>query len=268
MDAKSLIKANRLSEARSRLIEDVKASPSDSKCRTVLFQVLSFFGEWDKAESHLDILAMCDTRAETGVRVYKNLMAAERERAEVCNGERRPSFISSPPSCLEQQFAAWDELRKGRAGEACNLYEKTAATIPEISGTLAGREFRGFRDVDAFLSHFLEVFIHDRYYWAPFHRLSRLSILAPKTLLDLLWTPATITTWEGLSACCFLPVTYPGSSSHGDDMVRLGKMTAWRDLGGGCCEGSGQHVFMIGAEERAILEIGDVQFFKPPAGET
>ena len=62
MDSRDLIKAGRLSEARKQLIEEVKSSPADSGKRTLLFQVLIFCGEWDKAERHLETVAAQDAR--------------------------------------------------------------------------------------------------------------------------------------------------------------------------------------------------------------
>ena len=222
MDSKELIKANRLSDARTQLIEEVKASPADAGKRTLLFQVLSFCGEWDKAERHLDILVMQDSRSETGVQVYKNLLSAERERLEVLEGDRRPSFMTTTPSYLDRYFAAWEKVKEGKSAEASELYEKIEAEIPPISGMVNGRKFSGFRDTDTFLSRFIEVFIHEHYLWLPVSSLRELTIAAPKTLLDLLWAPANITTWEGLTTICYLPVLYPGSSFHEDDLVRLG----------------------------------------------
>ncbi|HAA04476.1 MAG TPA: virulence protein SciE type, partial [Syntrophobacteraceae bacterium] len=46
MEPKELIRAGRLTEARTLLTEAVKASPADMGLRTLLFQVLVFFGEW------------------------------------------------------------------------------------------------------------------------------------------------------------------------------------------------------------------------------
>lgn len=259
MDAKELIKANRLTEARSQLIEEVKGSPSDPGKRTLLAQVLLFFGEWDKAERHLDILAMHDTSAEIGVRAYRNLIAAERERSEVCAGKRRPAFLGTMPSWLDLYFAAREKLKDGELEAAAELFGEVEAQSSRLSGTLDGDDFAGFSDGDAFLSPFLEVFVHNRYLWLPFEMLRELTIPVPKTLLDTLWTPAGITTWEGLTARCYLPVTYPLPSGEGEDLVRAGKMTDWRELGGGFFSGRGQHVFLIGEEEKGILEIRELR---------
>ena len=260
MDAKELIKANRLTEARAQLVEEVKGSPSDPGKRTLLAQVLLFYGEWDKAECHLEILAMQNTSAEIGVQVYRNLVSAERERSEVCAGKRRPAFLGTGPAWLDLYFVAREKLKGGELEAAAELYGEVESQSSGLSGTLDGDEFVGFRDADAFLSPFLEVFVHNHYLWLPFELLRELTIPVPKTLLDTLWTPAGITTWEGLTTRCYLPVTYPLPTGQGEDLVRVGKMTDWQELGGGFFSGRGQHVFLVGEEEKGILEIRELKF--------
>lgn len=258
MDAKELIKAHRLTEARSRLVEQVKATPSDQGKRTLLAQVLLFFGEWDKAERHLEILAMQSASAEIGVQVYRNLISAERERSEVYAGKRRPAFLGTMPTWLELYLAAWEKLRGGETDQAELQLVEIDSQLPTLSGTLNGHEFTEIRDGDSFLAPFLEVFLHDQYLWLPFTSLRELSLPVPKTLMDTLWTPAGITTWEGLTTSCYLPVTYHLPMGQGDDQVRLGKITDWQELGGGFYRGRGQHLFQVGDEEKGILEIREL----------
>ena len=93
MNAKDLIEAGKLQEARKALIDEVKSSPGDVRTRGLLFQVLAFCGEWDSAERHLDVIGAQDLKAETGVQVYKNLVSGERERLEVSKRNRRPAFL-------------------------------------------------------------------------------------------------------------------------------------------------------------------------------
>lgn len=267
MDSKDLIKAGRLTEARKQLIEEVKSAPSDLARRTILFQVLSFYGEWDKAERHLDAIAARDSSAEIGVQVYKNLIHAEKERMDVLQGIRRPSFLTKSPPYLEMYFAAWGKLTEKKIDEASELYNKIEAEHPIISGTIDGKGFSGFRDIDTFLSFFLEAIVHERYIWIPFESLREISIESPKTLFDLLWIRARITIWEGLTTNCYLPILYPESRAHEDDRVKLGRMTDWISLGGPYSKGMGQHVFQIGEEEMAILEIREVLFKTPDSAE-
>jgi type VI secretion system protein ImpE len=267
MTAKELIQAGRLMDARAQLTEEIKVAPTNVSARTLLFQVLAFSGEWDKAERHLDILALQNVKAETGVQVYKNLVAAERERQEVYRGERCPSFMTTTPPYLQLFFAFRESLIRGNLAEAELLFAQVEGQLPVVSGVINGVPFRDFRDGDSFLSHFLEVFVHDKILWIPFDSLRELSVQPPKTLLELLWIPARIVTWEGLTTNCFLPVLYPDSATHDNELVRLGRMTDWLEMGGGFYRGLGQHVFLIDDDQKGLLELRDVTFTAPSSME-
>lgn len=258
MDVKELIRSGRLSDARKQLVEEVKSSPADVGKRTLLFQVLALCGEWDKADRHLDAIVVQDASTETGVQVYKNLIHAEKERIEVFKRMRYPSLLTKAPSYFEMYFAAWDALLKKDIEGAQKLYDQIE--VSPLSGTINGKTFSGFSDMDSLLSLFIEVIVHERYVWIPCESLRELSITPPKSLFDLLWTTVHITTWEGLNLNCYMPVLYPESFLHEDERIKMGRMTDWIPLGGPFYRGSGQHVFQVGEEEMALLEIRDVVF--------
>jgi len=260
MSAKDLIQAGKLSEARSHLIEVVKASPADQSSRTLLFQVLAFTGEWDKARRHLEIIAAQDSTRQEGVQDYLNLVQAEIERIEIVQKKQPPAFLPKSPTYLKQYENAWQKLDHQQYQAAATVFQEIDNQRPSISGTLNGKDFKGFRDTDTRLSCFLEAFVHERYVLIPFESIRELVISSPKTFFDLLWIQANITTWDGLAMNCYLPVLYPGSFHHEDERVKLGRMTDWIPLGGLFSSGVGQHVFQIGNEEVAILEIRDVLF--------
>ncbi|RPJ10940.1 MAG: hypothetical protein EHM36_02455 [Deltaproteobacteria bacterium] len=267
MESKDLIKAGRLSEARKQLTEEVRTSPADSGKRTLLFQVLSFAGEWDKAERHLDTLIQQDSKKETGAQIYKNLIRGEKERLEVLKFQRQPSLMPRSPAYLNQHLTAMKELHDGKFEEATRLLNQIEEQLPPISGTINGKPFEGFRDTDVFLSYFFEVIVHERYAWVPFEGIQELTISPPTKLFDLLWIPAQMTTWENLRLYCFLPVLYPESFLHKEDQVKLGRMTDWIPMGGAYSKGMGQHVFEAGDEEVTLLEIREAVFKKSDSGE-
>jgi type VI secretion system protein ImpE len=264
MNPKELIKAGRLSDARKQLTEEVKASPADTGKRTLLFQVLAFCGEWDRAERHLDAIASQDVKSEIGVQIYRNIMLAEKQRIEVSKLLRRPSILPKTPPYFELYVTALERLGQKNIEGAREVFEQIDAERPVVSGSIGDRNFSGFQDTDAFLSVFLEGVVHEQYVWIPLESIRELIIAEPKTLFDLLWIPAHITTWEGLSIGSYLHVLYPDSFSHQDERVKLGRMTDWVPLGGPFSKGVGQHVFQVGEEELAILEIQEV-VFNPPA---
>ena len=267
MDSKELIRAGKLSDGRRQLIEEVKSFPADRGKRTLLFQVHSLLGEWDKAERHLDVLVTLDQKSETGIQVYKNLIHAERERIEVIRSGRRPAFLPETPPYLELYISAREKLNENKFDEAIELFDQINSQIPVISGTIDGKSFTGFVDIDISLSFFLETIVHERYILVPFESIRELSITPPKSLLDLIWLTARVTTWEGLNLNCFLPVLYPESYLHEDDRVKLGRMTDWTMEKGPCSRGMGQHLFLIGDEEVGIVDIREVLFNIPDPGE-
>ena len=260
MDAKDLIKAGELAAARSQLIEEVKSSPANLQSRTLLFQVQAYAGEWDKARRQLEVITTQDANRETGVQVYLNLIQAETDRIEVFQHNRKPSFLPETPVYFEQYHSAWQKLMNQEFEAAESIFSEIGDRCARISGTLNGKEFTGFSETDTRLTCFLEAFVHDRYVWLPFEELRELSLPQPQTLLDLLWASAQVTTRKGLTLNCFLPVLYPESFRHDDDQLKLGRMTDWTDLGRGFQQGFGQHVYQVGDDDVAILEIRQAVF--------
>jgi type VI secretion system protein ImpE len=267
MDARDLIKAGRLSEARQNLIDAVKSSPADTGKRTLLFQIHALCGEWDKAERDLDLIAAQDAKREIGVQVYRNIVRAEMERSEVFTLGRRASFLPESPPNAELYFALQKKLLNNEIPEAAGLFNQVKSQIPHLSGSMNGKKFIGFSDTDSCTAFFLETIIHERYVWIPFAAIRELIITPPKALFDLIWAASRITTWEGLILNCFLPVLYVDSYRHTDDRVKLGRMTDWTAMGGSFTKGSGQHVFQIGEDERALLEIQELLFNLPGSTE-
>lgn len=255
MNAKDLIKAGQLSAARSELIEAVKSSPNDLNSRTLLFQVLAFSGEWQKARHHLEIIADQEASRGAGINTCLNLIEAETERLEVFSYKKQPSFLPAAPAYVELYESARQNLADRDLNEARSIMDQIKDQIPEISGTLNGKPFVGFSNTDTQLSFFLEAFVHEHYVWLPFEALRELSMPEPKTMLDLLWASARVTTRDGLTLNCYLPVLYPDSFRHEDDRLKMGRMTDWTDLGAGFNQGVGQHVLQVGDEDIGLLEI-------------
>jgi len=260
MDAKDLIKDGKLSEARSQLVEEVKSAPANLNSRTLLFQVQAYGGEWDKARRQLEVITTQDANRETGVQVYLNLIQAEIERMEVFQHKRSPSFLPESPTYFEQYHTAWQKLTDQEFEAAESIFSEIGDRCAKITGTLNGKEFTGFSETDTRLICFLEAFVHERYVWLPLEMLRELTLPEPQTLLDLLWASAQVTMHGGLTLNCFLPVLYPDSFRREDDRLKLGRMTDWTNLGSGFQQGIGQHVYQVGDNDVAILEIRQAVF--------
>jgi type VI secretion system protein ImpE len=214
MEIKELIQAGNLAEARQQLVAAVKASPADLASRTLLFQVLCYLGEWDKADRHLEAISAQDSSCGAGALGYRNIVLAEIARCDVINKNQNASFISDPPDYLGSFLQLRTKLAEGNENQAGDLLATLESLRPTISGTVNDTPFVGFCDTDTTLFPFLEVIAHERYLWVPFESIRELSISQPDSLLDLLWIAARITTWEGLTMNCYLPVLYPNSFLH------------------------------------------------------
>ena len=263
MEIKELIHAGKLTEARQQLVAAVKASPADSASRTLLFQVLCYLGEWDKADRHLEAIALQDSGHGAGALSYRNIVHAEMDRCDVINKNQNASFVSDPPDYLGTFLQLRARLAEGNEHEAGELLAKLDSQRPSLSGMVNDTPFVGFCETDTTIFPFLEVIAHERYLWVPFESIRELSISRPDSLLDLLWIAARITTWEGLTMNCYLPVLYPNSFLHEDDRIKMGRMTDWQPLAGTYSRGLRQHVFEVGGEDMSILEIQDVVFNFP-----
>jgi type VI secretion system protein ImpE len=263
MNSAELLKAGKLTDARVTLIDEVKANPGSSELRMLLVKVLLFMGEWDKALRHIDIVSMNATGEIAEIAFLRNLIAAEKIRLEVFQNKRVPDFMTDPPLFLSEFLTAREQLVSGNAETFSTILPEIEESLLSLSGSVNGERFEGMTDIDATLFPFLEVFIHDSYLWFPFTALRELSVQPPTSLLDLLWIPSRIVTWDGLTTECVLPVLYSGSGEHVDDNIRIGRLTDWVELANGYSRGLGQHIFLLGDDEKGVLELRELTIDAP-----
>jgi type VI secretion system protein ImpE len=263
MTAKALMEAGRLDDAVARLGTELQTRPTDRQARIFLFELLSFAGDFDRAERQLDVLGQQGGDPETGlgVRLYRGLLAAERSRSRLFSDGIRPRFLSEVPPAVELHLEAIDEVRQKRFAVARALLDQAEGLRDAPRGTASQSKFEEFRDADDRLAPVLEVFTPAGYVWVPWEQVRSLEVAPPRNLRDLLWAPAELATWDGPSAEVFLPSLYPGSASHPEGLVRLGRETDWLDLGEGIVQGSGQKVFLVGEDARTLHELGGVRFW-------
>jgi type VI secretion system protein ImpE len=262
MTAKDLMDAAQLGPAIARLGEELRARPADRTARTFLFELLCFSDDFDRAERQLDVLGHQDGDP-LGVQVYRSLLAAERLRSRCWAEGVRPRFVLDPPAMVELHLEALDLVRQGRLVEAREALDRAGTMQAPLRGTVGGAAFGEFRDADDILAPVLEVVSSAGYFWVPWEHIQHLAVSTPRNLRDLLWTPADLATFDGQLGQVFLPNFYPGTGSHPDDLVRLGRTTVWQDLGAGIVRGAGPKVFLAGDEPFTLPELGVVQFAPP-----
>lgn len=260
MEVKDLIMAGKLTDARKILVEQLKASPGNAQARTLLFQILIVNGEWEKALNHIEMLATQSNEPVASIEVYRNLIAAEKERLDVFQLKKIPSFLPETPSYWEDYLEALKLISAEKSDAAIEKIKSIDHQRPVVTGKLNKTPFTGFFDTDSTLSCFIEAIEYERYLWIPIESIRELVISAPETFMDLIWAKGRITTWGGLTMGCFFPAIYPNSFSSKDERIKMGLMTDWKPLCGRFTRAYGRHVFQVGDEDYELFQLGDVTF--------
>jgi len=255
--AQELFDAARLVDAIKVQTEAVRTHPSALEERSVLFALLCFAGDLERANHQLAALGVGQgPEVEIRTPVYRSLLAAEAERREVWAGRGKPLFAPDAPPTLEKRRAAISRWRSGDVEGASRLLDEAAAEAVAVSGRLNGRPFEQLRDTDDFGASVLEVFAQGRCLWLSFEQIRRLEIPEPRGLLDLLYPSARLLDRRGNEAIVFLPALYAGSHEQSDDRLRLGRVTEWSEVPGLGARGVGQKVLLAihgGSEEECGL---------------
>jgi type VI secretion system protein ImpE len=248
------------------LTGEVKASPTDSRRRTFLFELLCFAGEWDRADRHLDVLARESVRTELGVELYRNAIKAERERARIfgqsSKGESpgRPHFLAEPPAYVGMQLEALDRVVAGATSEARELLDRVEEDRPALPCVVNGERHGDLRDADDLIGPVLEIIVGDRYTWLPWEQVKRINVERPARLRDLLWIPTRIESRDGSVGDVHVMALYPGSSRYANDEVRLGRMTDWVRMSDELYAGVGLRMLLVGDEDRPMPDVRTIAF--------
>jgi len=237
----------------------VRAEPADPKLRVFLFQLLCVLGEWERARDQLTALAELDAGSFPLVHLYGAAITCELLRREVFAGTRTPVMLGEPLAWVALLLQALAADAQGRPAEAKALRANALEDAQAVSGTVDGEAFEWIADADSRLGPVCEALIHGRYYWVPFERIRLLVLEAPSDLRDVLWVPAHLGLANGGEAAALLPARYPGSESHPDGLIRLGRKTEWNEVGPEVFHGRGQRMLATDSNEYALLSIRRVE---------
>jgi type VI secretion system protein ImpE len=152
-------------------------------------------------------------------------------------------------------------LREGKPQEAARLLDEAEQQRPCVSGVCDGAAFDDFRDIDDLTAGFFEVLTSTgKYYWIPVERFDLIEFRAAERPRDLLWRRAHAVVRGGPDGEVFFPALYAGTCLEADDRLRLGRMTDWRSGEGEPTRGIGQRMFVVGEEDRTIMEMKELTF--------
>jgi type VI secretion system protein ImpE len=266
VEALQLFRASRLREAIEVCVREVKKQPSKPDHRDLLSQLLCFTGDWERADKHLETLALqCPDRA-AAIALIRQLIRAAEARQQCFTTGRLPEFVAQPPLYLQHYLQASICLREGQVAEAAELLARAEQARPPAAGRCGGVPFQDLRDADDLTAGFLEAFTtNGKYYWLPFERVRRIILHPPETPLDVLWRRCQIAVAEGPNGIVYLPQLYVDSPQAEDESVQVGRSTEWRGAEGEPVRGVGHRLLWINEELRPLVSIDALEF--SPSGE-
>jgi type VI secretion system protein ImpE len=234
MDAQTLFKAGKLTEAISALTAHLRDDPADLKSRTFLFELLCFAGEFDRAEKQLNIVQQEGSKESLlGTLLYQAALAAEKTRQEMFETGTFPQPTGKPG-------------------------------VP-VRGKMNGKEFESLTDADPRIGEKLEVFAAGDYLWISFHDIAAIRMEEPKKLRDVFWAPARLSTGPTFRSRelgeILLPAISALSWQHADDQVRLGRTTEFCEDESGAVAPYGGKVLLVDGEEVALLDVRELEIY-------
>jgi len=259
MNATELYESGQLQAAIDRQIQEVKSNPADAPKRMFLFDLLAFAGELDRAKRQIEAILTDEIPEQTAIASYRRLVEAEKLRREVFAGKARPKFLGPVPEHVELRLEALLHLSRNDVDSAVVALDKARPLTPELKGTLEGAPFSMIVDCDDLFGTVLEVLANGDYFWVPMEQIELITLQDPKYPIDLLWRPASMETTNSRGEV-FLPSLYPGSHTHTDDQIRLGRLTDWITPETGPVRGVGVHTFLLDDRDASLLEWRELVF--------
>ena len=238
----------------------IKAAPADTTTRGLLGELLCLSGQLERADTHFGLIATQDPGAAMGASLLRKLIRAEAARSDWHQAGRLPEVLGETGTDLRRYVEAGVALRLGepqRAGEL--LAEVEAARMPR-AGRCNDVPFDDFRDIDDRYGGFFEVLTGaGDYRWVAVDAVRRIRFTPPRRPRDLMWREAELDLTDDLSGTVYLPAIYIGAHQD-DDMLRLGRTTAWVEAAPGLVWGKGQRCFLVGDESVAALDLETIEF--------
>lgn len=282
MAATESLRRGDLQAALQELKDEVRAKPQDAAARIFLFQLFAISGEWERAQSQLNVSGQLDPAAELMVQAYTEAIRCERLRAEIFAGKRTPLVLGEPDQWVALLLQSLAMRASGQTDAAERLREQAYEAAPTTSGTIrwrqsgqdadevvAAEQFEWLADAELMLGPVLETLLDGRYYWVPLKQIRSVRIEPPTDLRDLVWLPAQFTWVGGGQQLGFIPTRYIGSENDPDDAVRLARKTYWLADAEGGEVGRGQRLLATDISEYPLLDVREIDFdLVPGAGPT
>jgi type VI secretion system protein ImpE len=253
------LRAGDLPACLADLQSQVRSNPAAVAPRIFLAQLMMVLGEWDRANTQLNVIAEMDAGAIPMTRAYAAAIQSERLRGAVFKGQHTPLIFGDPEPWIALIIQSLAASAAGHKEQADTVRADAFAAAPATSGTLNGQEFEWIADADSRLGPILEVLLNGAYYWVPFNRIAAVDFEPPADLRDMVWMPAQFTWTNGGQAVGFIPTRYAGTEAAEDSALRLARKTQWTSIGTDAFAGLGQRVLATSADEVPLLEVRELR---------
>lgn len=260
MQAQDHLKDGDLSGALSAAMQAVRDDPSKAENRTLLFQLLSVAGDWDRSLTQLNVAGELDSAAIPMVQTYREALACEALREKVFAGTRSPLVFGDPEQWIALALESVKLSGQGKYKEASILREQAYELAPTVPGKINGDAFEWIADADSRIGPFVEAIIDGKYYWVPMHRIASMTIEAPEDLRDLVWIPGQFSWANGGQSIALLPVRYPDTHTSSNDSLRLSRRTEWDEKSADTFFGVGQRMLATDQADYSLLDIREIEF--------
>ena len=260
MQAQDHLKEGDLGGALAVAMQAVRDDPSKAENRTLLFQLLSIAGDWDRSLTQLNVAGELDPAAIPMVQTYQEALGCEALREQVFAGSRSPLVFGDPEQWIALALESVKLSGRGSHKEASLLREQAYELAPSAPGTINGEAFEWLADADSRIGPFVEAIIDGKYYWIPMHRIASMTVEAPEDLRDLVWIPAQFSWANGGQSIALLPVRYPDTHTSSNDSLRLSRLTEWDEKSADTFYGVGQRMMATDQADYSLLDIREVVF--------
>lgn len=255
-----LFNQGELDQAIQATNQAVAKNPRDLSLRLVLVQLVCFTGNWERVEKIVQQLQVLDADNEHAAltNFINTLSIAEIQRRAVWNDGMVPEFVETPDEVTSKLLWAWGCARKKDAAQYSDSIDWVLENSPELTLTMDGKEYAGFRDLDdrtctVFEAHTL----HGVYLWIPHALIHTIEIAKPTRLIDHIWSSARITLKNETNLGVYIPGLYFNSFDEGQpEEIKLGRSSVWTDVDG-IERGLGRRVFGAGDDEFTLFDLAN-----------
>jgi len=259
VDIEAAVRSADLDGALAAAQDRVRADPTAPAPRILLFQLLAVLGQWDRALLQLKALAELDASLLPLAWTYRSAIQAERIRDKVFRGEAVPPVLGEPAQWTALLLEALKYTATGRTEEGAALRRQAFEAAPATPGRIDGQPFSWIADADSRIGPMLELVVQGRYVWAPFERVSALTIEPPTDLRDLVWTPVHVVWVNEGETEALLPARYVGTEHLEDRALALSRKTVWEPCGEQCYLGYGQRMWVTDRDEYPVLDAREIR---------